>query len=65
MVPESFKCPITQEIMRDPVMCSDGHSYERSAIERWFQHNSTSPVTNQIVEKYLVANHSLRKSIEE
>ena len=24
-----------QDIMRDPVTCADGHSYERSAIEDW------------------------------
>ena len=24
-----------QDIMRDPVMCADGFSYERSAIEDW------------------------------
>jgi hypothetical protein len=32
----SFYCPITNELMRDPVMCADGHSYERIAIEQWF-----------------------------
>ena len=35
--PESFFCPITGEIMEDPVMCDDGHSYERTAIQRWLQ----------------------------
>ena len=30
-------CPITQEIMQDPVVTvCDGHSYERQAIEDWF-----------------------------
>lgn len=32
---QSFLCPITQEVMTDPVMTEDGHSYERDAIERW------------------------------
>lgn len=31
----SFLCPITQQIMEDPVMTDDGHSYERDAIEQW------------------------------
>ena len=31
--PEDFFCPISQELMRDPVTTSDGHTYERSAIE--------------------------------
>ncbi|MCC2667386.1 MAG: hypothetical protein K0S63_1302, partial [Gammaproteobacteria bacterium] len=34
-VPDAFECPITAEIMLDPLMASDGHSYERIAIEKW------------------------------
>ena len=32
-IPENYLCPITQEIMIDPVMAMDGHTYEREAIE--------------------------------
>jgi hypothetical protein len=65
MVPNSFKCPITQEVMTDPVMCNDGHSYERHAIERWFAAHDTSPMTNVVISKNIVSNHSLRNSIQE
>ena len=34
-VVSSFLCPITQEVMADPVMTADGHTYEREAIEQW------------------------------
>lgn len=34
-----------QELMRDPVVCADGHSYERSVIEAWLQKHDTSPLT--------------------
>jgi hypothetical protein len=30
-------CPITLEVMTDPVCTTDGHVYERSAIEGWFR----------------------------
>ncbi|NBV88156.1 MAG: hypothetical protein EBR88_01365, partial [Betaproteobacteria bacterium] len=30
-VPNEFLCPITMMIMRDPVIISDGYSYERAA----------------------------------
>ena len=40
--PPSFLCPISQEIMRDPVTCADGHSYERASIERWLDTHNTS-----------------------
>lgn len=31
--PPAFMCAVTSEIMTDPVICADGHSYERAAIE--------------------------------
>ena len=34
---EILKCPITHEIMEDPVVAYDGHTYERSAIEEWYR----------------------------
>jgi len=42
----STHCPITGEIMVDPVLCADGHSYERFAIEEWFARGGNlSPIT--------------------
>jgi hypothetical protein len=37
-----------QELMRDPVLASDGYSYERSAIEQWLRSHDTSPMSNQV-----------------
>lgn len=36
MLPDNFRCPITCCLMHDPVITSDGFTYERSAIEEWF-----------------------------
>lgn len=47
MIPQDYKCAITREIMVYPVMCSDGNTYERYAIERWFEQNNTSPLTGE------------------
>jgi len=30
-------CPISCELMRDPVIAADGHTYERAAITRWIE----------------------------
>ena len=43
--PASFLCPVSQELMRDPVVCADGHSYERRHIVHWLEDHSTSPVS--------------------
>ncbi len=34
-IPEEYMCPITQELMLDPVFTYDGQTYEREAIENW------------------------------
>merc|ERR1712167_477382 len=45
--PAEFECPITLDVMQDPVIAADGHSYERQALLEWFSSgNSTSPKTN-------------------
>ena len=43
--PAAFLCPITHEVMRDPVVLSDGHTYERREIFRWLCTHDTSPLT--------------------
>ncbi|XP_028249540.1 WD repeat, SAM and U-box domain-containing protein 1-like isoform X1 [Parambassis ranga] len=45
--PDEFLCPITRELMKDPVIAADGYSYERESIESWIRgKNKTSPMTN-------------------
>ena len=55
-------CPIRHEIMRDPVvLVATGHSFEREAIEEWFENNDTHPLTGETVaNKTLVTNFSLK-----
>lgn len=43
---DSLICPLTQEIMEDPVCTVDGQTYEREAIQKWFAEGKrTSPAT--------------------
>ena len=64
--PDGLECPITDELMHDPVMCADGHSYERASIAQWLQDHDTSPLTGAVLEhKHLIPNHALRKVITE
>ena len=43
--PRHFECPIECDVMHDPVSAADGHTYERSAIERWIRTSGVSPST--------------------
>lgn len=64
-IPNGFECPITSEIMKDPVTAADGHSYENRAIKDWFERgNKLSPVTGEPLPNLdLKPNHNLRKAI--
>lgn len=34
---DAFICPLTKQVMRDPVTLENGQTYEREAIEKWFR----------------------------
>ena len=42
-----YVCPITAEIMTDPVCTLEGFTYERAAITEWLRTNDTSPATGK------------------
>ena len=64
-LPPQFLCPITGELMREPVTTADGHVFERSAIERWLATHSTSPMTGMPLEHTKLAPaHAIRQLIE-
>eukprot|EP00964_Phaeocystis_antarctica_P077093 scaffold47766_cov71-Phaeocystis_antarctica.AAC.1 len=49
-VPDDYICPITTEIMTDPVSTLDGFTYERTAILEWLRTKDTSPTTGAKLE---------------
>ncbi|XP_070771259.1 WD repeat, SAM and U-box domain-containing protein 1-like isoform X2 [Enoplosus armatus] len=63
--PDEFLCPITRELMKDPVIAADGYSYERESIESWIRgKNKTSPMTNlPLLTTLLTPNRSLKMAI--
>ncbi|KAJ4303176.1 hypothetical protein N0V90_002069 [Kalmusia sp. IMI 367209] len=42
-IPMDYLCPISTDLMEDPVLTVDGFTYERKNIERWLQSHETSP----------------------
>lgn len=43
--------PVSYEMMREPVVASDGHTYERAAIEQWLSQKDRSPMTNSVITR--------------
>lgn len=76
-IPDSFNCPITHEICSDPVLCADGYTYDRGAIEHWLTQSRgidpdtglprppTSPITNlPLLHIEVVPNRALKSAID-
>ena len=65
-IPDYFQCPISRELMSDPVITSDGYSYQRDSILEWFARGKRrSPVTNlELGNRKIISNVSLRHAID-
>ncbi|KAI3796484.1 hypothetical protein L1987_39155 [Smallanthus sonchifolius] len=64
---QSFYCPITREVMVDPVETATGHTFERTAIEKWLADGTNlCPLTLFPLDNLILRpNRTLRQSIEE
>ncbi|KAL3820641.1 hypothetical protein ACJIZ3_006546 [Penstemon smallii] len=65
-LPNDFKCPISLEIMSDPVILSSGHTFDRTSIQRWLDAgHRTCPITKLPLPEppTLIPNHALRSLI--
>ncbi|KAJ0989965.1 hypothetical protein J5N97_008321 [Dioscorea zingiberensis] len=65
-VPELFRCPISMELMENPVTISTGVTYEKKNIEKWLFtfKKATCPATMQTLTSFhLTPNHTLKSLI--
>lgn len=63
-IPNEFICPISSDIMKDPVVASDGFTYERRSIQRWITCNKAkSPMTNNPLTRLILISNSNLKSL--
>jgi hypothetical protein len=63
--PEDFRCPISLELMQDPVIVATGQTYDRLCIQRWLDlGHKTCPKTQQVLPHMtLTPNYVLRSLI--
>ncbi|XVF46762.1 hypothetical protein PTKIN_Ptkin03bG0054500 [Pterospermum kingtungense] len=69
---KNFLCPLTKEVMKEPVVLETSQTYERTAIKYWFERcvddgrDPTCPVTGQVLKSLeLKPNIGLKGTIEE
>ena len=59
-----FMCPISLEIMEDPVVTPTGQTYDRQYIYEWLDISPTDPLTREPLTKdQLYPVHSLKTAI--
>ncbi|KAI3514159.1 hypothetical protein L1887_12478 [Cichorium endivia] len=65
IIPDDFRCPISLELMKDPVIVSTGQTYERTCIEKWLEQGHLKcPKTQQnLTSTALIPNYVLRSLI--
>lgn len=65
-VPEHFLCPISSQLMRDPVILATGETYDRAFIQAWLQAgNRTCPKTKQVLPHLILTPNYLVQSMIE
>ncbi|KAL8138931.1 hypothetical protein V2J09_004932 [Rumex salicifolius] len=64
-IPSYFRCPLSLEIMSDPVIVASGQTFERACIQKWISHGlKFCPVTSQpLSHTNLIPNHTIKAMI--
>jgi chromosome segregation ATPase len=62
---QSILCPITMDLMTDPIMAEDNHTYSKAAFERHITTRRTSPLTGAVIGTSHKPNWTMKKLIEE
>jgi hypothetical protein len=63
-LPKEYLCPLTHEVFLYPVLASDGHSYEKTAIELWLNSHDVSPLTGEKLDgQLIIPNNTLKELV--
>ncbi|WJX33472.1 U-box domain-containing protein 45, variant 2 [Trifolium repens] len=60
--PEELRCPISLQLMSDPVIIASGQTYERACIEKWFNdgHNTCPKTQQKLTHLSLTPNYCVK-----
>ena len=68
-IPEELTCPISQELLMNPILMPDNRIYDYDSIKIWLEKNSTSPFTREVmsIEKgeFLAEGHAIFEKLKE
>ena len=64
-IPPEYLDPISHHIMEDPVILSDGQTYNRNTAEYLLKYHKPSPLTRaELVQGYIEPNERLKSEID-
>ncbi len=54
-----------QAVMSEPVIATDGHTYDKAALQQWQKQHETSPVTGSLMHKLTIPNLAIKQLIRQ
>lgn len=66
-IPDEFRCPISLDLMRDPVIIASGHTYNRNSIAQWINsgHQTCPKTGKRLIHRALIPNYALKSLIHQ
>ncbi|GMN41256.1 hypothetical protein TIFTF001_010483 [Ficus carica] len=66
-IPDEFRCPISLDLMRDPVIVASGHTYDRNSIAQWINsgHHTCPKSGQRLMHMALIPNYALKTLMEQ
>lgn len=64
-VRDVFTCSVPHGLCRNPVVASDGHSYDKKSIDAWLRRQRSSPMTRERLMPYLFPNRAVAAVLQQ
>ncbi|KAL8102802.1 U-box domain-containing protein 1-like [Apium graveolens] len=66
-IPDEYRCPISLDLMRDPVIVASGHTYDRNSIAQWINtgHHTCPKSGQRLIHMALIPNYALKSLIHQ
>ncbi|KAI3470909.1 hypothetical protein Pfo_027572 [Paulownia fortunei] len=66
-IPDEFRCPISLDMMNDPVIVASGHTYDRNSIAQWINsgHHTCPKSGQRLIHMALIPNYALKSLIHQ
>ncbi|KAF5736551.1 Plant U-box 13 [Tripterygium wilfordii] len=66
-IPDEYRCPISLDLMRDPVIVASGHTYDRNSIAQWINsgHHTCPKSGQRLIHMALIPNYALKSLVHQ